>query len=310
MAVNRKKGLGRGLDALIPSAPETIEEPKKVEKKEPAKVESENTTLAGDVVKMVNLSKIEPDRNQPRSTFNDESLSQLADSIKKNGLLEPILVQDKGDYFRIIAGERRWRASRKAGLKEIPVIVKDLSEEQIAVIQIIENMQREDINPIEEALAYKRLLTEFNMTQEQIAEEVSKSRTAVTNSLRLLKLTDGVQQMIIDGKLTTGHARALITIDDEEKQQEIADRIVSEKLSVRDVEKLMKANSTKKNKIVAVRNQPDEQLDIIYTDIEEKLKDKLGTKVAISGKGNGQGVISIEFYSHADLDKIIEQIYK
>ena len=310
MAVNRKKGLGRGLDALIPSAAETIEEPKKVEKKEPAKVESENTTLAGDVVKMVNLSKIEPDRNQPRSTFNDESLSQLADSIKKNGLLEPILVQDKGDYFRIIAGERRWRASRKAGLKEIPVIVKDLSEEQIAVIQIIENMQREDINPIEEALAYKRLLTEFNMTQEQIAEEVSKSRTAVTNSLRLLKLTDGVQQMIIDGKLTTGHARALITIDDEEKQQEIADRIVSEKLSVRDVEKLMKANSTKKNKIVAVRNQPDEQLDIIYTDIEEKLKDKLGTKVAISGKGNGQGVISIEFYSHADLDKIIEQIYK
>lgn len=228
----------------------------------------------------------------------------MADSIKQFGLLQPILVQDRKTHYEIIAGERRWRAAKLAGLKEVPVIIRDYTEQEIVEISLIENIQREDLNPIEEAQAYKKLLTEFNLKQDEVAERVSKSRTAVTNSMRLLKLCDEVQQMIIDDMISTGHARALISIEDPEQQYTIAQRVFDEKLSVRDVEKLVKdLNKPQKPKKEVVE---DKSLDIIYQDVEEKLKQSLGTKVSIASKGNGAGKLEIEFYTHDDLDKIIE----
>lgn len=287
------RGLGKGLDALIPnvtsdtkgkSAANVIEE-----KKEPDTV--------------VKITKIEPNREQPRKNFDEDALQELADSIKQFGLLQPILVQDRKTYYEIIAGERRWRAAKLAGLKEVPVIIRDYTEQEIVEISLIENIQREDLNPIEEALAYKRLLTEFNLKQDEVAERVSKSRTAVTNSMRLLKLCDEVQQMIIDDMISSGHARALISIEDPEEQYNIAQKIFDEKLSVRDVEKLVKnLNKPEKPK---KEKEEDKSLEVIYQDVEEKLKQSLGTKVAIASKGNGSGKIEIEFYSHDDLEKII-----
>ena len=219
------RGLGKGLDALIPAGDKKI-------------TKEENTKGAETVVK---ITKVEPNRSQPRKNFDEDALQELADSIKQFGLLQPILVQDKGEYYEIIAGERRWRAAKLAGLKEVPVIIRNYSSQEIVEISLIENIQREDLNPIEEAQAYKRLLTEFNLKQDEVAERVSKSRTAVTNSMRLLKLCDGVQQMIIDDMLSTGHARALIPIEDPELQLQLAQRIFDEKLSVREVEKLVKS---------------------------------------------------------------------
>lgn len=207
------RGLGKGLDALIPAGDKKI-------------TKEENTKGAETVVK---ITKVEPNRSQPRKNFDEDALQELADSIKQFGLLQPILVQDKGEYYEIIAGERRWRAAKLAGLKEVPVIIRNYSSQEIVEISLIENIQREDLNPIEEAQAYKRLLTEFNLKQDEVAERVSKSRTAVTNSMRLLKLCDGVQQMIIDDMLSTGHARALIPIEDPELQLQLAQRIFDEK---------------------------------------------------------------------------------
>ena len=232
----------------------------------------------------------------------------MAESIKQFGLLQPILVQDRKTYYEIIAGERRWRAAKKAGLKEVPVIIKNLTEQEIVEISLIENIQREDLNPIEEAQAYKRLLTEFNLKQDEVAERVAKSRTAVTNSMRLLKLCDNVQQMIIDGMISTGHARALISIEDPEQQYLIAQRIFDEKLSVRDVEKLVKNlnQPPKEKKSVVI----DKSLEAVYQDIEENLKQKLSTKVSITSKGNGTGKIEIEFYSHEDLEKLMDLLSK
>ena len=213
-------------------------------------------------------------------------------------------MQDRKTYYEIIAGERRWRAAKKAGLKEVPVIIKNLTEQEIVEIALIENIQREDLNPIEEAQAYKRLLTEFNLKQDEVAERVAKSRTAVTNSMRLLKLCDDVQQMIIDGMISTGHARALISIEDSEQQYQIAQQIFDEKLSVRDVEKLVKnlGKPAKAKKTVMT----DKSLEAVYQDIEENLKQKLSTKVSITSKGNGAGKIEIEFYSHDDLEKLMD----
>ena len=233
----------------------------------------------------------------------------MADSIKQFGLLQPILVQDRKTHYEIIAGERRWRAAKLAGLKEVPVIIRDYTEQEIVEISLIENIQREDLNPIEEAQAYKKLLTEFNLKQDEVAERVSKSRTAVTNSMRLLKLCDEVQQMIIDDMLSTGHARALISIEDPEQQYIIAQKIFDEKLSVREVEKLVK-DLNKPEKPKKESNKEDKSLDIIYEAIEEKLKQSLGTKVEISSKGNGAGKLEIEFYNHDDLDRIIELLSK
>ena len=296
------RGLGKGLDALIPSG--VSEKSKMNDNKSKQNMESEKQS--GETI--VNITKVEPNREQPRKNFDEDSLEELAESIKQFGLLQPILVQDRKTYYEIIAGERRWRAAKKAGLKEVPVIIKNLSEQEIVEISLIENIQRENLNPIEEAQAYKRLLTEFNLKQDEVAERVAKSRTAVTNSMRLLKLCDNVQQMIIDDMISTGHARALITIEDPEQQYAIAQQIFDEKLSVRDVEKMVK----NLNKPVKIKNTVsiDKSLEAVYQDIEENLKQKLSTKVSITSKGNGAGKIEIEFYSHDDLEKLMDLLSK
>lgn len=299
MAV-RGKGLGRGLDSLIPNTV-GVNESKNNEGGKEEKKEQEKTSEV-----LVKITMVEPNREQPRKNFDEDSLLELAESIKQFGLLQPILVQDRKSYYEIIAGERRWRAAKIAGLKEVPVIIKDLTDQEIVEISLIENIQREDLNPIEEALAYKRLLTEFHLKQDEVAERVSKSRTAVTNSMRLLKLCEEVQQMIIDDMISTGHARALISIEDAEQQYTIAQKIFDEKLSVRDVEKLVKNLNTppKQKKTIQI----DKALQIIYQDVEEKLKQALGTKVLISSKGEGSGKLEIEFYSHDDLEKITDKL--
>ncbi len=296
------RGLGKGLDALIPSG--VSDRTKNSESKVKQDRMTENQT--GET--MVNITKVEPNREQPRKNFDEDALEELAESIKQFGLLQPILVQDRKTYYEIIAGERRWRAAKKAGLKEVPVIIKNLTEQEIVEISLIENIQRENLNPIEEAQAYKRLLTEFNLKQDEVAERVAKSRTAVTNSMRLLKLCDNVQQMIIDDMISTGHARALITIEDPEQQYAIAQQIFDEKLSVRDVEKLVK-NLNKPAKIKKTVSS-DKSLEAIYQNIEENLKQKLSTKVSITSKGNGAGKIEIEFYSHDDLEKLMDLLSK
>ena len=289
------RGLGKGLDALIPSTIEVKNEKVKVD-----------NSVDDSSEKLVKITMVEPNREQPRKNFDEDALLELAESIKQFGLLQPILVQDRKTYYEIVAGERRWRAAKMAGLKEVPVIIRDLTEQEIVEISLIENIQRENLNPIEEAMAYKRLLTEFNLKQDEVAERVSKSRTAVTNSMRLLKLCDEVQQMIIDDMITTGHARALISIEDKEQQYTIAQKIFDEKLSVRDVEKLVKdLNKPIKEK---KKIEKDKSLEIIYQDIEEKLKQSLGTKVAISSKGEGIGRIEIEFYNNDDLEKITDRL--
>ena len=295
------RGLGKGLDALIPSG---VSEKSKSDNKEKKDKVSDNQS--GETI--VNITKVEPNREQPRKNFDEDALEELAESIKQFGLLQPILVQDRKTYYEIIAGERRWRAAKKAGLKEVPVIIKNLTEQEIVEISLIENIQRENLNPIEEAQAYKRLLTEFNLKQDEVAERVAKSRTAVTNSMRLLKLCDDVQQMIIDDMISTGHARALITIEDPEQQYAIAQQIFDEKLSVRDVEKLVK-NLNKPGKAKKTVTT-DKSLEAVYLDIEENLKQKLGTKVSITSKGNGAGKIEIEFYSHDDLEKLMDLLSK
>lgn len=295
-----KKGLGKGLDTLIPNMIGTNEP------KNDTNSKNENNNQEKVPETMVKITLVEPNREQPRKNFDEDSLLELAESIKQFGLLQPILVQDRKTYYEIIAGERRWRAAKMAGLKEVPVIIKNLTEQEIVEISLIENIQREDLNPIEEALAYKRLLTEFNLKQDEVAERVSKSRTAVTNSMRLLKLCDEVQQMIIDDMISTGHARALISIENSEQQYMIAQKIFDEKLSVRDVEKLVKNLNTppKQKKTIQI----DKSLEVIYQDIEEKLKQALGTKVMISSKGEGNGKIEIEFYNHDDLEKITDKL--
>ena len=289
MAVN-KRGLGKGLDTMIPP----VKNEKKSEKGDPAKGPET----------LVNITKVEPNREQPRKNFDEDALLELSESIKQYGLLQPILVQDRKDYYEIIAGERRWRAAKLAGLKQVPVIIKNLTDQEIVEISLIENIQRENLNPIEEAQAYKRLLTEFNLKQDEVAERVSKSRTAVTNSMRLLKLSDDVQRMVIDEMITTGHARALLGVEDPAEQYNLAQRIFDEKLSVREVEKIVKNMGKpvkpKKEKVV------DKSMQVIYDDISEKLKTQLGTKVNIVPKEDGSGKIEIEFYSHDELDRILD----
>lgn len=292
------RGLGKGLDSLIPNA---VGEAKAKKEKEIKESVAESGGAQETIVK---ISMVEPNRKQPRKNFDEDALQELSDSIKQFGLIQPILVQDRKDHYEIIAGERRWRAAKLAGLKEIPVIIRDYSEQEIMEISLIENIQREDLNPIEEAQAYKRLLEEFHLKQDEVAERVSKSRAAVTNSMRLLKLCDEVQQMLIDDMISTGHARALLAIEDAEEQYNVAQRIFDEKLSVRDVEKLVK-NLHKPVK-PAKKAVDDKTLEAIYLDIEEKLKARLSTKVTVTPKGEGAGKIEIEFYNHEDLDRLID----
>lgn len=302
----QKRGLGKGIDALIPSGVlKPVETTKPAQpakeagssKKTPEKEEKPAETI-------VKLTKIEPNREQPRKVFDEEALKELAASIKQFGLIQPILVQDKKDHYQIIAGERRWRAAKLAGLKEVPVIIREYTDREIAEIALIENVQREDLNPIEEAMGYKRLIEEFDLKQEEVAECVSKSRSAITNALRLLKLSDEIQQMLVEGKLTAGQVRPLIAVDDKVKQNLLATRIVNENLSAREVEKLIK-NLDKPER---VKPEPDMQLQAIYDDYAERIKKSLATKVTITpdSKTRGAGKLEINFYSNDDFERIIE----
>ena len=295
------RGLGKGLDSLIPNA---LGETKT--KKEIAVNSNTETTEGEEPQTLVKITKVEPNREQPRKNFDEDALQELADSIKQFGLLQPILVQDRKDYYEIIAGERRWRAAKLAGLKEVPVIIRNYTEQEIVEISLIENIQREDLNPIEEAQAYKRLLTEFHLKQDEVAERVSKSRAAVTNSIRLLKLNEEVQRMVVDEMISTGHARALLAVENPEEQYNLAQRIFDEKLSVRDVEKLVK----NLHKPAKPKKVDDKTMQVIYQDIEEKLKQKLGRKVTVTSKGEGSGKIEIEFYNHEDLDRLLDVLNK
>lgn len=297
MAV-KSKGLGRGLDTLIPEKKSIKSSQKSETSKSAEKQEPQNGEL------MMKINMVEPNRDQPRKNFEEDALLELADSIKQMGVLQPLLVRKRNDYYEIIAGERRWRAAKIAGLKEVPVIIKDYTEQEIVEIGLIENIQRENLNPIEEAMAYKKLLEEFHLKQDEVAERVSKSRTAVTNSMRLLKLNEKVQQMIIDDMITTGHARALLAIDDQEQQYILANKIFDEKLSVRETEKLIKdIKNPKKPKI----KKPVENA-FLYDDLANKMKEVMGTKVNISTKGNGKGKIEIEYYSDKELERMFDMV--
>ncbi len=297
MAV-KKGGLGKGLDALIS---DKVNKPSTQENQIDGKGEkSADGTL-------VDIKKVEPNREQPRKNFDEDALIELSESIKQFGVLQPLLVQDKNSYYEIIAGERRWRAAKLAGLKEVPVIIKNLTDQEVVEISLIENIQRENLNPIEEAIAYKRLLTEFQLKQDEVAERVSKSRTAVTNSMRLLKLNEKVQQMVIDDLISTGHARALLGIEDPEKQFTTAQKIFDEKLSVRETEKLVKKIQQEKDENQELKSKKtDPKLEAIINDLEEKMKVILGTKVAINQKDDKKGKIEIEYYSMDELDRIMD----
>lgn len=257
------------------------------------------------VEQTLNINRIEPNKNQPRKEFNEDALQELADSIKQFGVIEPLVVVKRKGYYELIAGERRWRAARLAGLKEVPVVIKDYDDQQIVEIALIENIQREDLNPIEEAHAYERLIQEFNLTQDEVAERVSKSRTTVTNALRLLKLTEKVQQMLIDDMLSTGHVRALITIADPQLQYETAMYIFDKKLSVRETESYVKKLLNKKPK-EKTSEKEDPELSFLYKAIENRLKESLGTKTTIKAKTKDSGKIEIEYYSQEDLERITQ----
>lgn len=300
MAVkNAKRGLGKGLDAMIPSKIPTTNR----EDKEAAL--NKKSVDEGQIVNL-NITEVEPNKNQPRKTFDEDALLELTDSIKQHGIITPILVTKKDDHYMIVAGERRWRAAMKAGLKEVPAVVKSLSDEEVAEISIIENLQREGINAIEEAFAFKSLIDEHGYTQDQVADKISKSRVYVTNSMRLLKLAPKVREMVIQEMITAGHARALLSITDEDEQTDTAQKVFDGNLSVRETEKLVKSlgkTSSKKS-----GSKTNASLDAIYRNESEKCKQALGTKVDITSKGDGVGVIQIEFYNNDDLEKIIARL--
>lgn len=282
-----RMGLGKGLDLLIPND-----------------IEKESKNENGPVTTL-KTSMIEPNRQQPRKNFDPEAIAELASSIKQYGIIQPIIVCRRGDTYEIIAGERRWRAAKKAGLREIPVIIKDYSEKEIAEISLIENIQREDLNPIEEALAYRQLIEEHDLTQEELAERVSKSRSAITNTLRLLRLHPDIQKMLAEGTISAGHARALLSIEDQEKQLECARIIISRSLSVRQTEVLVKqTNTPAKQAKTAVRN------DTAYKSLEKNMTEVLGTKVCIRQKEKGRGKIEISYYSEDQLDSLYLMINK
>ena len=283
-----KKGLGKGLDIMIPE--------KIIENTEEKLENVSRETL-------VHISDIEPNKSQPRKKFDEDALQELADSIKQYGVIQPLILQKRGKLYEIIAGERRWRAARLAGLKEVPAIIKDYTPQEVVEIALIENIQREDLNPIEEAQTYQRLIHEFQLKQDEVAERVSKSRVAVTNSMRLLKLDERVQQMIIDDMISSGHARALLSIEDGEKQYNIACKAFDEKFSVRDTEKLVKHILTEKPQKEAAVAKED---DYIYRGLEDKIRTIIGTKVSIHNKNNNKGSIEIEYYSKEELERIIE----
>lgn len=286
-----RKGLGKGIDAMISGD------------------NTKTKQVVKEVVKEVDtidINKIEPNNNQPRKNFNEDKIHELAESIKQHGLIEPLIVQKgKKGFYTIIAGERRWRAAREAGVKEIPVVVKDYSDQQVMEIALIENIQREDLNAIEEAEAYDRLIRDFNLKQDEVAERVSKSRVAITNSLRLLKLDERVREMIIEDKIKSGHARALLGVSDGDEQYKLAVMIFDNAMSVRETEKMVKKYLADKKKPVKEVREKDTQTELIYKDYEEKLKSVIGTKVNINNKGKGKGKIEIEYFSADEFDRIM-----
>lgn len=296
MAKVKKGGLGRGLDSLIPDLVEPIE----------SVVDSEQIIGEGSTELKLKINEIEPNRDQPRKDFNEESLQELADSIRQFGILQPLLVQRKNDYYEIIAGERRWRAAKLAEIKEVPVIIKEYSDREVKEISLIENIQRENLNPIEEAMAYQSLLKEFELTQEDIANRVSKSRTAITNTMRLLKLDQKVQNMIVDKEISSGHGRTLLSIEDGNKQFILAQKIVNESLSVREVEKLVKSLLEPPKELIEKQEVNEEKYDIFYKQVEDKMKSIMGTKVSINKKDQNKGRIEIEYYSPEELERLIE----
>jgi len=301
MSQKRPSGLGKGLDHLIP---------KKIEKPEKEAVTKEKTkkaSVAEEEFITLKVNDIEMNPNQPRKAFDEDTLLELSESIKQFGVITPIVVIKKKGYYEIVAGERRWRAAKLAGVKEIPVRVQTYTDQERVEVSLIENLQREDLNPIEEAMAFKRLLEEFGLKQDEVAERVSKSRTAVTNSLRLLKLDAKIQQMIIDELISTGHARALLAIEDEEVQYTLANQIFDDKLSVREIEKKIKQLKNPKKLKKAEKNR-EEDLGVLYRNLEETLKNVMGTKVKISERTKGKGKIEIEYYSEAELERIFDMI--
>ncbi|SET52230.1 ParB/RepB/Spo0J family partition protein [[Clostridium] polysaccharolyticum] len=294
MSVKGKHGLGKGLDSMIPAKREKV---------------------VSDIIKMddvsretlININEIEPNREQPRRRFDEDSLIELSESIKQYGIVQPLILQKKNEMFEIVAGERRWRAARLAGLKKVPAIIKNYTEREVIEIALIENIQREDLNPIEEAYAYKKLIEEFELKQDEVAERVSKSRVAITNSLRLLKLGENVQQMLIDELISSGHARALLGVADVKKQNELAMQVLDQKLSVRDTEKLVK-NVQKEKKV-----EPEKKIDdkkkiekLVLKELEDKITESLGTKVTISKRNKNKGSIVLEYYSQEDLERLTE----
>ena len=301
MAV-KKGGLGKGLDSLIQSSTSRPKAAPKAEVKEKIIEKVVEKVVEKPVEQKIKLSLIEPNREQPRKKFDEEALQELSDSIKQYGIIQPLVVKKNADYYEIIAGERRWRAAKMAGLKEVPVIIKEYTDQEIVEISLIENIQRENLNPIEEAIAYKRLLNEFHLKQEEVAKRVAKSRTTVTNSLRLLKLDERVQQMVINEELTSGHVRALLSIEDKNVQCEVAKKVFDEKLSVRDTEKLVKlVLSPKVPKIKKELTHAE-----IYHDMEERMKEIFGSKVSIQRKSEHKGKIEIEYYSDEELERILD----
>lgn len=287
----KKRGLGRGLNALINTGSDTENN------KENTKENHEYKEV------FINISLVEPNRNQPRKEFDKESLSELANSIKQYGILQPIIVQKNGDMYEIIAGERRWRAAKEAGLTEVPVIVRDYDKQKVMEISIIENIQREDLNPIEEAMAYQSLMEEYGLKHDELAEKVSKNRSTITNSMRLLKLSKNIQQMLIDGRISTGHAKVLLSVEDINEQEKIAQELIDKSLSVRELEKLVKKYTKSRKK---KDDKDDKDYSLFYREYEDRLKDILGTKVQINTKDKNKGRIEIDYYSAAELERIVE----
>ena len=298
-----KKGLGRGLDMLIPREDTSHKAEASVEKKPGQQENAEPKEYDVEI----DIRKIEPNRNQPRKQFDEDAIEELAESIKQFGVIQPLIVKKKGDYYEIIAGERRWRASKKAGLKKVPVIIKNYDEKEILEISLIENLQREDLNPIEEAQAYQKLQEDYGLKQDEIAASVSKSRTAITNTMRLLKLDERVQKMVMDNLISSGHGRTIIPIEDKELQYETACKILDENLSVREAEQLVKKLLERKPDKEKKEEESQQNAEMFHY-FEGRMKDILGSKVTIKNKKNNKGRIEIEYYSAEELERIIDLI--
>ncbi len=297
----KKGGLGKGLDILIPQGV-LREDSKKKNVSEKASQKGENVDF------MVKISMVEPNKEQPRKVFDEDALNELAQSIKQHGIIQPLVVVKKEDHYEIVTGERRWRAAQIAGLKTVPVVVKELTEQEIMEISLIENIQREDLNPIEEAMAYQRLMQEFHMKQEEISQKVSKSRASIANAIRLLKLDKDVQQMLASRQISSGHARALLTLENLDEQYDLATRIIEEGLNVRQTEELVKLlNEPQEEKVQETAKETlDEQTKLIYQNYENLLKQVMGTKVSIKKKKDDKGKIEIEYYSLEELERLLD----